>query len=158
MAAPSISVRGMPTGIRLEDGFSTKISFASNVTIEFWERTVKPPGIDGGDAIPTSTMHNVAVHTFAPRHLKKYDPITVMVNYDPKCLVDVNSLINVRDSITLKFPDGSTLCFYGYLQKFEPGELKEGEEPDATITIIVTNWDPVNHLEVPPVYTDVAGT
>lgn len=160
MAVPTLSTRGTPSGIRMEDGFSTKISFASNPTVAFWERTVKPPGMNGGDAISTTTMHNVAVHTKAPRTLVDYDNITVNVGWDPSAFGagQIRTLINFRDSITIRFPDNSTLTFFGYLQHFEPGDFKEGEMPEATITIVVTNWDPMGRVEAPPVYVNVSGT
>src|SRR4051812_20762366 len=135
MAAPTLSTRGAPSGIRMEDGFPTKLSFAANPTVEVWERSIKPPGMDGGDPIPTSTMHNLAVHTFAPRSLIKYDPISVLVNYDPNVYLSLKALVNVRGSITIRWYDGSTLTFYGYLQKVEFSELKEGDEPEATLTV-----------------------
>lgn len=160
MAAPALSTRGTPTGIKFEDGFSTKISFASNPTVCFWERTVKPPGMNGGDAINTTTMHNSTVHTKAPRSLIDYDNSTLNVAWDPNAFGtgQVKSLINFRDSITCRFPDGSTLTFYGYLQKFEPSDMKEGDMPEASITIVPTNWDPVGRVEAAPVFVNVVGT
>ncbi len=158
MSAPTPSTRGTPSGIRLDDGFSSKISFASNLTVEFWEKTIKPPGLDGGDAVQTTTMHNVTYRTMGPRQLKTLTDCTTVVAYDPNVYVTILALINVRTTITVKFPDGSTLAFYGFLQKFEPSELKEGEQPEATITIVPTNYDPVGHVEAAAVLASVAGT
>ncbi len=41
---------------RLDDGYQTLIEFAENPAIKLWEKSVTPPGIDGGDAIDTTTM------------------------------------------------------------------------------------------------------
>lgn len=158
MAAPTPSVRGTPGGIRLDDGFSSKIAFASDLTIEFWEKTVKPPGLDGGEKIDTMTMHNVTYRTFGPRQLKTLTDLTIKAAYDPIVYQSILALINVRTTITILFPDGSTLAFYGFLQKFEPDDLEEGKQPEATLTITPTNYDPVGHVEAAAVLTNVVGT
>jgi hypothetical protein len=159
MAAPTVTPRTTPpAGVKLEDGFKTLIAFAADPDISFWEKSVKPPGIDGGDAIDETTMHNTAWRTRSPRALKTLTDSTVTAQYDPKVYTQIEALVNVRGAITVHFPDNSSLAFYGFLQKFEPGELKEGDPPEASITIIPTNYDPVNHVEAAPVYTSPAGT
>ncbi len=158
MTTPSTTARQTPAGIKIDDGFSTKIAFARAPTVSFWEKTVKPPGLDGGDPVDTNTMHNVAWRTKSPRQLKTMTESTTMAAYDPAVYTQIVELINKEGSITVHFPDGSTLDFYGYLQKFEPGDLKEGEQPEASITIVTTNQDPVTGAETPPVVTSVAGT
>ena len=50
MSAPTVTARGTPAGTKLDDGFSTKVAFAADPTIAFFEKTVQPPGFDGGDA------------------------------------------------------------------------------------------------------------
>lgn len=52
------TTRSAPGGTKLGDGFSTKIAFAADADVSLWEKTVTPPGVDGGDAVDTSTMHN----------------------------------------------------------------------------------------------------
>ncbi len=158
MAAPALSARSTPSGILLPDGYQTLISFAANTSVSFWEKTVKPPGLDGGDAIAQTTMHNTAYRTMAPRALKTLTESTCVCAYDPNVYNQIIALINVRTSITVHFPDGSTLSFFGFLQKFEPSEVKEGDQPEATVTIHPTNYDPVAHVESAPVLTSVAGT
>lgn len=158
MAAPTPTVRGTPAGLRLKNGHSTKITFNRFPTVQFWEETVQPPGVDGGDAIETTTMHNTAWRTNAPRNLKTLTPGNVKASYDPTVFnTIVNSMINIEDTITVTFPDGSTLAFFGYLQKFEPAELKQGEQPEATISFVPTNMDATG-AEQAPVLTSVAGT
>lgn len=158
MTAPSLSTRGTPAGIKLKDGFSTKISFSANLTIEFWEKSVTPPGLDGGDAIEQTTMFNATYRTFAARQLKTMTEVKVKAAYNPKLYTSILALINVETSVTVHFPDGSTLVFYGFLKEFMPGELKEGEQPEADITVVCTNADPTTGAETAAVYTDVVGT
>ncbi len=156
--APPTTARQTPSGIKMDDGFSTKIAFAADPDISFWEKTVQPPGIDGGDAVETSTMHNEEWRTMSPRQLKTLTDSSVTAAYDPNLYNSILNLINVETAVTVHFPDGSTLDFYGYLQKFEPSDNSEGEQPEATITIVPTNQVPSTGAEASPVLTSVAGT
>lgn len=160
MAAPATTVRGTPIGIKLKDGFSSKIAFNFLPNASFWEKKIKPPGVDGGDAIPQSTMLNTAWRTFASRSLKTLQPITVTAAYDPQLFTPAqrDSIVNNEGSITVYWADGSRVDFYGYCNKIEPGDEEEGAQPEVTLTITPTNYDPVNHVEVGPVYTEVLGT
>jgi len=155
---PTTSTRGTPAGIKLDDGFSTKIAFALNLTVSFWEKTVKIPGIDGGDAIETTTMHNVTWRTMSPRQLKTLTQATGKAAFDPNIYNDILSLINREGSITIRFPDGSTLDFFGYLKSVEFDDLEEGKQPELSYVIVPTNQDPTTGAEAAPVLTSVAGT
>lgn len=158
MAAPVATVRQTPAGIKLKDGFRSLITFALDPDISFWEKTVTPPGIDGGDSIEQTTMHNVDWRTMAPRSLKTLTDSSTKVAYDPALYTQILSLINAETTVTVRFADGSTLAYYGYLKSFEPDEMSEGTQPEATINIVPTNFDPVNKVEAAPVLTSVAGT
>lgn len=158
MAAPTPTTIGTPAGIKIDDGYQTRIVFAANTTVSLWEKSVKPPGMDGGDAVETTTMRNTTYRTMAPRHLLTLTPMTMTCAYDPNSYNQLIQLINVRTTVTVQFPDGSTLAFFGFLQKFEPNDIKEGEQPEATVTITPTNFDNTNKVEAGPVLTSVAGT
>lgn len=158
MSSPANTVRGTPAGIKLKDGYSSTIAFAANPTISFWEKQVTPPGLDGGEKVPQTTMLNSTLRTFASRGLYELTDVTVKAGYDPNLYTQIASLINVEGAITVKWKDGSTLDFFGYLQKFMPDTLADGTQPECTITIVCTNWDPVGKVEAGPVMTSVAGT
>lgn len=159
MAAPSDTVRSAPTGRILEDGFSTKLAFARDPDVNLWEKTVTPPGVDGGDEIELTTMHNTVWRTFTPRNLKTLTEVSATCGYDPQVYSEIiNNLVNQEGAITCHFPDGSKISFYGYLKMFEPSENQEGEMPEADVTIVATNYDSVNDVEASPVVTSVAGT
>lgn len=158
MAAPSLTARIPPPGLRLDDGFPTTIAFAADPDVDFWEKTVKPPGIDGGEPIATSTMFNVTYHTMAPRKLIKYDAVEVKAAYELAVLAQIRALINLPTSITIHYPDGGTDSFWGFLQKFTPDALEEGKQPECTITVVVTNQDPNTSQESGPVTVPAAGT
>lgn len=161
MAAPTPTARGTPAGIMLERGFKCLITHSSNPAIKFKEKAVKPSGIDGGEPIPTSTMHNTEWHTMARRILKKGTPSTAKCAYDPdiQAAGQVAALLNQDGIITETYSDGTTRCYYGYFQKWDPDEhVEDPNQPTATLTIIPTMWDYINHVEAGPVVTSVAGT
>lgn len=158
MGVPTTTARQTPAGIKLDDGYQTVIAFAADPDVSLWEMTVQPPGLDGGDPIETSTMHNANLRTMSSRQLKTMTPMTTTAAYDPNLYNNLNALINVETSITVIFPDGSTLAFFGFLQKFDPSELKEGEMPTASITIVPTNVDPATGTEAEFVLTSAVGT
>jgi len=136
---------------RIDDGFSTLISWTSDPTVLFYEKTVTPPGVSGGGEIETSTMQNTAWRTKSPKSLKTLTESSVTVAYDPATYDEIIALVNVNDSITITFPDGSTLVFWGWLDEFQPGELVEGEQPTADITIICSNQNG-SLVETAPAY------
>lgn len=158
MAAPSPTVRVAPTGIKLRDGFSSLVTFATDSNINLWEMEVTPPGVDGGPAIPQTTMHNTAWETFAAQALKTLTESSFKFAYDPAAYDEINALVNVATTITKQFKDGSTLAFYGYLRQVQFDPLVKGSQPTGTATVQPTNYDHVNNVEAGPVMTSVAGT
>lgn len=158
MGAPVAAARQSPEGIRLDDGHSTLVTFSADPDAALWEKSVTPPGIDGGDAIDTTTMHNVAWRSRAPRQLKTLTDFSMVCAYDPAVYTSILGLVNVNTTVTVTFPDGSTLAFFGYLRTLEFSEIQEGEQPEVTVTITPTNIDPADHEEAAPVLTSVSGT
>lgn len=157
-AAPVATVRQTPTGIKLEDGYRSTITFANDPNLSLWEIGVGTPGVDGGDPIDTTTMHNSTYRTMAARALKTLTEFTFTAAYDPSVYSDLEAAINVETTVTRTFPDGSTIAFYGFLRMVEFDDLVEGEMPTCTATVTPTNWDPVNKVEAGPTVTSVAGT
>lgn len=137
---------------RLRDGFSTTISFSDYPSVEFWEKTVKPPGMDAGGPNDTTTMRNTRWRTRQPKQLVTATAVTVEVAYDPVVYEDIISMCGVNQEITITFPDDSTITFWGWLDKFEPGALTEGAQPTATATIEPSNEND-SFVEVPPDYS-----
>lgn len=160
MTAPSATSRVTPSAIPLCDGFSTLFTFAADTDLEIYEVTVQPPGIDGGDPIDSTTMHNSAWRTMCPRQLKTMTEFQITGSYDPIIYTNLDALINVETTGTVTFPDGSTLAFFCFLRSFEISEHTEGERPIVTLNIIPTNEDSTvgNFTEEGPVLTNVAGT
>lgn len=153
MTAPAPTARTTPGGNAIIDGYQTLITFAADPDVSIWEKTVKPPGIDGGDKIDITTMHNEELRTFAARSLKTLTDGSSKVAYDAAFYEQAKSLVNVETAITITFRTGDTLVFYGYLQKFEADDLAEGSQPEATVSFVATNRDPVTGAEEDYVFT-----
>lgn len=158
MAAPSPTTRVTPPGIMLGNGHSTKVTIAGDPNIDFWEKTVQPPGLDGGDEIDITTMFNTTWRTKISRALIDMTPLSLTAAYDPVVYNQAVQMINYETTITVAFPDGSTLAFYGYLKTCTPQDMQEGEQPELQVEIVCTNYDPTNRVEAAPVMTSVSGT
>ncbi len=137
---------------RLDDGFSTLISFAQNPTVKIYEKEVTPPSVEGGGANDTTTMRNTAYRTKAPKRLKTLGDSATKVAYQVAAYPEIIAMINVNQLITITFPDASTLVFWGYIDSFTPSALTEGAQPTADIKIVCTNQNS-SGVETAPVQT-----
>jgi hypothetical protein len=137
---------------RLRDGFPTIINLpGANVT--FWEKSVQPPGLDGGEPIDTTTMRNSKVRTKAPRKLYDVTPIEVNAAYDPTVYDTIKAQLNQNQAITTTLPDGAVISWWGYLKSFVPESNEEGKEPMARMTLVPTNIDNEGVEQVPTIAT-----
>lgn len=138
--------------MRLDDGFSTRVDFADNPSVSFYEKTVTPPGYSAGGPNDTTTMRNTAWRTNSPKQLKTATESTLKVAYDPVVFSEILAMVGANQLITITFPEGDTLEFWGWIDEFTPDEIKEGEQPMATIKIQPSNQND-SGTETAPVYT-----
>lgn len=124
---------------RIDDGFSTQIGFALNANVKFFEKEVTPPGIEGGGANQTTTMRNVRLRTMSPKKLYTLTEADAVVSYDPAVYPQILAMVNKNQLVTVLYPDGSTLAFWGWLDTFKPNAAKEGEQPTAAVKVIPSN-------------------
>jgi hypothetical protein len=104
-------------------------------------------------------MWNTTWRTRYARHLKTLTDCTGEAAYDPDCIPDLQTIINNVGGVTVHFADGSTLDFWGFLQKVDFSEHKEGEMPTLNYTIVPTNQDLATLGSTQgPVFTPAAGT
>lgn len=136
---------------RIDNGYKTVVSLGTTGAIKFETKGVKPYGLDGGEAVDTTTMENSVFRTMSPSALKTLTEMTTRGAYAVELFDELNDAINVNQEITITFPDTSTLVFWGFLRVFEPDELVEGTQPEATITITPSNQNG-SGVEVAPVY------
>ena len=158
MTAPSPTDRVTPTGTMLEDGYQSLITVASDTDITFWEKTVTPPALEGGDKIDITTMHNSNVMTFAAQSLYETGDVTTKVAYEIQSYADIQDIINTNTTVTVTLPGGDQAAFFGYVKSFVPDENVKGTQPEATVTIVATNIDPASGDEEVPVFVTAAGT
>jgi hypothetical protein len=158
MAAPPLAARIIPIANRLDVGYQSVLVFHAFAALAIFEKTVQPPGGDGGAPIMTTTMLNLAYETKAPQRLRGYSDGVVVAAYDPKVVAVLDELINLPTSITFGWPDGTAAAFWAYLQKYEFSALEKDKQPDVTLTVTVTNWDPVNCVEAGPVHYNGTGS
>jgi len=142
---------------RLNDGYQTTIEFSEGASggVKFWEKNVTPPGMDAGGANETTTMRNTLYRTRSPKQLITMTDLSLTVAYDPELYDSILTMIKVNQLITISWPDGSSLAFWGWLDKFTPGQVAEGAQPEATITIVPSNQNDSDE-EVAPDYEAAA--
>jgi len=138
--------------MRIDDGHQTLITFAADSDVKIWEKTITPPGVDGGGANDTTTMRNTMWRTMAPKKLKTLTNSSATVAYDPVFYNEAVAMINVNQLITFIFPDSSEIAIWGWLNTFTPGEVVEGSQPTAECVIIPSNQN-TTQIETGPAYT-----
>lgn len=158
MAAPAPSTRSTPVGTKPKSGYQSTISFASPYgDLEIWEKTVTPIGIDNGEPIDTTTMHNTRYRTKAPRPLNEVLGAMTRAAYDPQVLTRIMTICGLDTTVTIHNFDGSSYAFFGYLKSFKPGGSEDTKQPEADVEVVATNVDSTG-AEFAPVYTKPSGS
>jgi hypothetical protein len=146
----------MPAGKPLPDGYSARFTFDDFPAIELFMKQPTPIGFEGGGANPQSTMENVKFRTQRPKKLITVTGSSITCAYDPKFL---DTLITTNGGMLLhnqlchvEYGDGSKHNFWGWLESFKPGALQEGQQPEATVMVEVSNLN-VSGVETGPTYT-----
>jgi len=147
-----------PSGQKLDDGFSTIVTFSLNTTLSLWEIEVTPPGWDGGDPNPTTTMRNTSLRTMIPKKLKTMTPMDCLMQYDEGAFLVIGDMINKNQQLTLTFPTGRPWTFWGYLRSFLPQRNIEGDRPTARVVLQPTNQNNSNVETNPTVGTTTSST
>lgn len=168
MGAPAITAPGTPTGVKVDDGFASCFAFALLPGVSLWEVETQLPSMDGGDPIDNTTHRNKKVRTKAPRKLVDFGETTHTCRYNKSTFGQLQAtLLNKPGAITQHFPDGtptstesglglgSSVSYFGYIQKADFKPFKEGEPPEVDITVCCTNVDPSDGSEAPPVPNEV---
>lgn len=140
----------------LRDGYATLITIAALPAVKLYEREVTPPALDGGGPIETASMRHTTWRTKDPKTLKGLGDLVATVMYATIAYNQINGIINTPGSFTIRWPDGATLQFYGYVDKFTPSGHSEGNLPTATITIVPTLRHSLTGAETAPVFTPAA--
>ena len=159
MAAPTPTTRVAPSAsVLADDGFATKITLSSVPSLQIWEKSLTALGVEGGEPIDITNMFASSWHTSAPRSLKKLKPVKVKAFFDINAWPTLVIQVNKKQTITLLFPNGATLCFYGFVYDIGEPEFVEGSPAMVDMMVNPTNWDYVNGVEAAPVFTSGSGT
>ena len=147
----------------LTQGHGTRIYFLTTPILWFEEKSVHPPAIDGGEPIDT-TVDIAAVQRVslsAPRaKVKMGTEINLVVAYDPRVLnyySELNHAIGLNQYIVCEFSDTSQLKFLGWIQKFNVNAMREGEQPEASVTISISNFNLDRNLPEWPQFISPSG-
>ena len=144
--------------MRIDDGMFMTVQCVDRPNVLFEEKEITPIGYDAGGANDTTTMRRRKMRTKAPKKLLTATDLTLTVSYDPIIgSTDIQFLMGRNAIWVLNYPDRSRVPFWGWLDKFTPGPVKEGEQPTATITIIPSNQDTTGK-EVLPGYIAPSGS
>src|SRR5436190_22609477 len=119
----------------LTDGYQTLIEFALNPAVTFYEIEVTPPGLDALGKIDISTMHNTRWRTSVGKSLVTATDTTLVVAYDPVFYDEVLDMLWINQLITITFPDGATLDYYGTIDTLQPSSHNVGNRPADKLTI-----------------------
>lgn len=158
MAAPTVTARSAPVGIPLKEGYRVLLGMSQDPDISVWEKTIKLPGVDMGDAIDITTQHNDEWLTMLSGALAELTEFTVVGSFDPAAYNQLIAIKGQNGAMTIHLPDGSTISFFAYVKTVEGPDAKRREQPDMTITIRPTNYDSENDVESAPVISSVDGT
>jgi len=138
----------------INDGFKTIMDFSnapSGTTLYFQEREITPPAVDMGGENDTTTMRNTAWRTKQPKNLKTLGESSLVCKYDPAIYSQILSMIGPITTIVITFPDLSTVRFQGWIDKFTPNAIVEGEMATANVTVVPSNQTAAG-VESAPVY------
>lgn len=159
MGTPAHTARTTPGGAKNNDGYQTFLAFALDPDISVWEKSVQLPGIEGGDPIDTTTMHNATWRTKVMRALKEMTEFTITAAYaGATSLNQLNAIINQEGAITVHVSNGTRISFFGALRSATPQDVAEGEQPEIQLTITPTMTDPADGSEAGFNYSASAGT
>lgn len=145
-AAPVPTPPVLPAVSYMVDGYQALITFSVNPDVGLWvtlEGGLKPGGLDTEGEIKIGTMHARRYRIKAAKKLLTHMPTTFTAFYAPSVLPELEALLGFQTTITITFPDETTWAFFGYLNKFDPSDMKEGVAPTATCEIIGISRDPL---------------
>jgi hypothetical protein len=129
------------------EGKGTTLTAGTSTGFTVVKTMVQPPEVSIGE-IEITSLANTAWKTKKPASLKEVGVLKFKGFYDPA----LTAPYGVNEAWTLTIPEGGGVqVFYGFMSKFTPGEITEGNlvECDGEITISNLNGS----SETGPAYT-----
>lgn len=121
----------MANALHLTDGQGIRIVLV-NQGLVFYEKSVQPSGVEGGDPINITTNDNTAYESQAPRTLRMRMQSQSVVTYDSTDKAAYEAAVDQSDSIRIDYPDDTTELYVGWLRSFIPDSAENGSQPQAT--------------------------
>jgi len=140
-----------PAGIRLKEGHATLVTLANAPSIKLWEQEITPPGFDAGGPNDTTTMRTTRWRTRQPKVLITMTPMSGVFQYDPAVIADIVNQLGKNQQITVTYPTGQSWTFYGWINRFTPHRIVEGQPPLADVDFEAANEDTAG-VETGPSY------
>lgn len=148
----------MPAAPLLTDGFKTLITI-TGITAVFEEIELSAPELDAGGEIDQTTMRNTRWRTRVGKQLITLGSFTVKVKFAAYAYKQLQDILGTNRHVVVTFPCGSTMTFYAIVNKWTPGDFKEGDRPEGTIEFIPSNLNTaVPAVETGPVLVTVTTT
>lgn len=158
MANPPVTTRTLPVGIKLPEGFKTTIAFSLIPGVNLYEIDVPIPGAEA-TPIDTTTQLNTKWHTKWMSALVDSGTVSGTAGWDPSRYNDFIFLTGAQaGAFTIHFSTNATISCWGGLLSFVPQPHKFAQFPTVNFSVLNTNWDPVNNLEVGPYVVPSVGT
>ncbi len=124
----------------LKNGFKTLVTFSQVLFPDFYgEVEVTPPGTSARGGIPQSTMRNILWTTQLPKGLKELQPLTMKVAYDTRLIPVLMTLVGVNQRVTIRWPDGATLSFWGWIDEATFDSMTEDNRPIYNLSVQTSN-------------------
>lgn len=125
----------------LRDGLKTLV-FLSGLPRALWgEIELTPPGVTGRGPIDMVGLRQLAWATQAPKSIKNLTPLNCKVMYDPEVIPQVWNTIQKNQQITVQFPTGAQLIFWGWLEECNFDPNSEGNRPTLNWVVQPSNLD-----------------
>lgn len=141
----------------MDDGFSTVLSFANLPDIKMYERELVLPALKGGGGKDTTNMRQLAHRSQTEDILRSVSSFTVTAAFATDAFADAKLQLGINQLISLIFPDGLQMQFYGWMEEFTPQKFVEGELALVAITVHASLRN-LQGVETPPTYsTDILG-
>lgn len=118
-----------------QDGYKTWIGLANNPVFLFWEKKVKPPMMSGGGPIDEKTMRDLRWRIKSPKALSDFGDLTATGAWREGIYTQMLNLGQRVTVVSVTFPNGAVLSYYGWLEEVDPQEMTEGVQPEVNVKI-----------------------
>jgi hypothetical protein len=140
----------------LENGFKVQIAFQTSGATLLAEMEINDaqlPGIEGGGAIPQTTMSNLNVRTQLPKLLKTITAGNLTISFSAAALTQFYANVQVNQQMTFTLPNNGTYTVWGWIETFNPAPFREGEKPSAAVRLEISNLNNATPRAItPPAY------